>query len=365
LSFDDKYKDAKVFRLEQNYRSADEIVQVANRLIGYNENRMEKRCFSDKRGGRVKLLEFDDEREEAGWVAGQIRSLVNRETDYDKIAVLYRTKFCSLSFEQVFRAAGIPYRMLGGKGFFERKEVLDINCYMTAAVFEKDDAAFERILNIPRRGIGPGTVKKIAGLKTADMSLQSAARKALAEDIFPARITASLRQVIQILDDIKNMNPGEAIREVLKQTHYLDYLRAYSRANSMDYTTREENIEQLIYSASQKDTIIDYLEEAALIKEDKGDDDDKTSSSVNLSTVHASKGLEFQVVFVAGCEEKLFPHWKSTDSETGLEEERRLMYVAVTRSERHLFLSHAYFRKGQYNVKSRFLDEIEDALKLK
>ena len=252
--------------------------------------------------------------------------------------------------------------MRGGKGFFERKEVLDINCYITAAAFEKDDAAFERILNIPRRGIGPGTIQKIARLKTDGMSLQGAARRALADDMLPARIVAALSTVLGLLDDIRDMRPDLAVQEILKRVDYLEYLKAYSRANSMDYTSREENIDQLIYSASQKDSIIDYLEEAALIKEDKSEDEADTGYGVNLATVHAAKGLEFQAVFVVGCEENLFPHWKALESETGLEEERRLMYVAVTRSAQHLFLSCAGFRKGQFNRKSRFLDEIEEAL---
>jgi len=362
LSFRSKYKDAKVFRLEQNYRSADEIVQVANELIGYNDSRMEKKCFSKKQGGRVELFEFDDEKEEAGWTSQQIRSLRDGGIAYDQMAVLYRTKFCSLSFEQVLRAQGIPYRMLGGKGFFERKEVMDINCYLTAAAFEKDDAAFERILNVPRRGIGPGTIQKIVRLKTDGLSLQGAARQALRDHMLPAKIAASISAVLDLLDDVRDLQPDLAVAEILKRTGYLEYLKAYSQANSMEYTSREENIDQLIYSASQKDSIVDYLEEAALIKEDKSDDEDDPGYGVNLATVHAAKGLEFQAVFVVGCEENLFPHWKSLESETGLEEERRLMYVAVTRSAKHLFLSCAGFRKGQFNPKSRFLNEIEEAL---
>jgi DNA helicase-2/ATP-dependent DNA helicase PcrA len=323
---------------------------------------MDKRCFSEKEGGRVELFAFDNEREEARWVAARINLIKREAVPYNKMAVLYRTKFCSLSFEQAFRAYGIPYQMLGGKGFFERKEIMDINCYITAAAFGKDDAAFERILNIPRRGIGTGSLRKIAQLKTDNISLQAAARNAIADGILPNKISASLQQVIRLLDDIRDMRPDIAIQEVLHRVRYLDYLKAHSHSNSMDYTAREENIEQLIYSASQYETIVDYLEEAALIKEDKEDAGEDSNYGVNLSTIHAAKGLEFQVVFVVGCEENLFPHWKSIASVTGLEEERRLMYVAVTRGERHVFLSYANFRKGQYNNKSRFLDEIEEAL---
>jgi len=165
LSFPEKYKEARVFRLEQNYRSADEIVRTANDLIGHNDCKMEKKCFSDKHGGLVELYDFFNEKEEADWVAGKIKSLREMGLAYSKMAVLYRTKFCSLSFEKAFRSFGIPYQMLGGKGFFERKEIMDINCYLAAAVFEKDDASFERIVNIPKRGIGPAAINKIAQIK--------------------------------------------------------------------------------------------------------------------------------------------------------------------------------------------------------
>ncbi len=250
--------------------------------------------------------------------------------------------------------------MLGGKGFFERKEIMDINCYLAAAVFEKDDASFERIVNIPKRGIGPAAVKKISLMKAEGMSLQDAARKALSEKLLGSAIYNSLSRLIRLLDDIKDMKPDAAIREILSKVNYMDYIKHYSITNSMDYTAREENIEQLIYSASQKDSIIEYLEEAALIKEDKEDEEDKKSGVV-LSTIHASKGLEYRAVFVVACEEQLFPHWRSMDSEIGLHEERRLMYVAMTRSEHYLFLTCANYRKGKFNKKSRFLYEINDS----
>ncbi|MEA3415398.1 MAG: ATP-dependent helicase [Thermodesulfobacteriota bacterium] len=362
LSFPEKYKKARVFKLEQNYRSADEIVKTANDLIGYNDYKMEKKCFSDKHGGLVEICDFSNEKKEADWVAKKIKSLQEMGLAYGKMAVLYRTKFCSLSFEQTFRSLGIPYRMLGGKGFFERKEIMDINCYLTAAVFEKDDASFERIVNIPKRGIGPATVNKIAQIKTGEMSLQDAARNALSEKLLASRIYNSLSEVIRLLDDIKDMKPDAAIREILSKVNYMNYIKHYSIANSMDYTSREENIEQLIYSASQKDTIIEYLEEAALIKEDKEDEEEDKKTGVILSTIHASKGLEYRVVFVVACEEQLFPHWRSMDSEMGLHEERRLMYVAMTRAEHFLFLTHANYRKGKYQSKSRFLDEINNSL---
>jgi DNA helicase-2/ATP-dependent DNA helicase PcrA len=363
LDFQNKYTGARIFRLEQNYRSADEIVQVANNLIGYNDHKLEKKCFSEKHGGLVELYDFENDNEEADWVTRKILSLKGMDIPLDKMAVLYRTKFCSLSFEKAFRQAGIPYRMLGGKGFFERREILDLNCYLTAAAFVKDDAAFERILNTPKRGMGPGAVKKLAALKTPDISLQEAARISLSTKVLAPKVYQALKSLLELLDDIREMNPAQAVQTVLDRVNYIVYLKESVKTDTMDFTSRQENIEQLIFSASQKTSIVEYLEEAALIREDRKDDEEEQSRGVSLSTIHAAKGLEFHVVFVVGCEEQLFPHWRSTETTAGLYEERRLMYVAVTRSEKYLYLTSAGYRKGQFNRKSRFLDEIESSLK--
>lgn len=357
LSFKQKYQGAQIFRLERNYRSADEIVQLGNRIIGHNESRMQKACFAETEGGVVEIHEFFSDQEEARWVADRIRSLVRMGISYHQMVVLYRTKFCSLPFEQAFRRAQIPYQMMGGKGFFERMEILDLNCYITAAVFEKDDPAFERILNTPKRGVGPGTVAQIAQVRSGTMSLKEAARRAVAAQTLTPRLVRTVGDLLALLDDIRELRPDEALRRTIARTGYMDYLESYTRAHSMDFTARQENIEQLIHVASQKETIVDYLEEAALVREDKQEETD--ASGVNLSTVHAAKGLEFDTVFVIGCEEQLFPHWRSMDRVEDLEEERRLMYVAVTRAACRLYITAASFRKGQFNPRSRFLDEIE------
>ncbi|MDM8538789.1 3'-5' exonuclease, partial [Desulfobacterales bacterium HSG17] len=362
LSFPDKYKNSRIFRLEQNYRSADEIVQVANELIGNNEKKMDKKCFSEKKGGIVELHEFSDEHQEARWVCRKIEALKKMGVPYSNMAVLYRTKFCSLSFEKAFMAKNIPYQMMGSKGFFERKEILDINCYLTAAVFPKDDVAFDRIINTPKRGIGPGMLKKIGEARTQNMSLQEAARKVVAERIMTPKIHTALTHLLETLDKIKDMAPETAINAVLSGFDYMEYLEKYAKSNSMDFISKEENIKELIHSAKQHNTLADYLEEASLVREDKDDDDENNDFGVKLSTIHASKGLEYYAAFIVGCEENLFPHWRSLDSASGLQEERRLMYVAVTRAERYLYLSSANYRRGQSNMKSRFWDEIEESL---
>ncbi|MFW5989263.1 MAG: ATP-dependent helicase, partial [Desulfosudaceae bacterium] len=362
LSFDRRYANARVFRLEQNFRSADEIVRLANYLIDYNDGKMEKECFSDRQGGVVEIHEFDDEVEEAGWVADKIHALHDAGVPYQSMAVLYRTKFTSLFFEHRLRETGIPYQLLGDRGFFDRKEILDINSYILAAVFDKDDTAFERIINTPRRGIGPKTLANITRLRSDGMSVQDAARRAVAEKLLSDRIYKGLKELLALLDDIRSLAPERAIEEVLSRTSYLDYIKQYADANSMDYTAKMENIEQLIYAASRKETLVEYLEEAALIREDKENEEEEGAGGVNLTTIHSAKGLEFHVVFVAGCEENLFPHWKSLERPDDLQEERRLMYVAMTRAEQYLFFTCTDFRKGQFNRRSRFLFEIEREL---
>lgn len=361
LTFKNTYQGATVFKLEENFRSSDEIVQVANDLIGFNDQRTEKHCFSNKGGGLVEHHDFFDENDEARWVCRKIDALRELGVPYKQMAILYRTRFCSLAFEKGLRYFRIPYRMMGSKGFFERKEILDINCYLAAAAFPKDDVAFDRIVNIPKRGIGPVMMKKIGDVRVAGMSLQDAARKVLVERILAPKVHQALTHLIKLLDDIRPCKPDEAIGRIIESCGYLDYLKHYTKTEA-DYTARVENIDELVYTASKKDTINDYLEEAALIREDREEDEQADGQGVNLSTVHASKGLEYHSVFITGCEEDLFPHWKSKETDEELQEERRLMYVAITRAEQYLFLSRAAYRRGQAARKSRFLYEIEESL---
>lgn len=364
LEFSDRYDNAKIFRLERNYRSADEIVQTANRMIDFNADKMEKKCFSKKKGGSVEIHEFSDDFGEADWVASKIKSLNSNGhgIPYDKMAVLYRTKFCSLSFEKTFRFKKIPYTLMGAQGFFERMEILDINSYLSASVFPDDNVSFERIINTPRRGIGPAMIKKIGSLKTGTISLQTAAAKMVKERLVKPKIHENLTALFNILDAIKDLPPYRAIERVIAETDYYGYLKKITKTQA-EFISKKENLEQLIHTAEEKSDIIEYLEEAALIREDKDDEDEKQETGVALLTIHSAKGLEFETVFIAGCEENLFPHWRSIDSGTkALQEERRLMYVAMTRAERFLYLSHAGYRKGQYAMRSRFIDQIEECM---
>jgi DNA helicase-2/ATP-dependent DNA helicase PcrA len=360
LSFPEKYPDARIFKLEQNYRSANEIVKLANSLIGNNERRMDKTCFSQKSGGMVSVHDFPNEFEEAGWVAKKIKTMRGMGIPYSAMAVMYRTKSLSLYFEKEFRRMNIPYRMMGSKGFFERMEVLDINCYLMAAVFPEDDVAFDRIVNTPKRGVGPAMLKKIAQARTEGTSLQNAARKLVKERIFSPKVHGELTNLLADLDRMRTMRPDDAIRMVLDEFKYTDYLAETCKTRE-ELDSRKDNIEGLIFNASFKDNLSDYLEEVVLINEDK-DDENEDKSGVSLSTIHASKGLEYGAAFVVGLEEEIFPHWRSLASAAEIEEERRLMYVAVTRAETYLFMTSARERRNRRSRKSRFLWELKEAL---
>ncbi len=364
LDFPQKYKNSKIFRLEENYRSADEIVQAANDLIDYNPDKMDKKCFSNKKGGVIEIYDFMSDTHEADWVAKRIMGL-NRHgqgVSLDKIAVVYRTKFCSLSFEKIFRSYRIPYHLRGSQGFFERAEILDINSYLSASFFPNDDVSFERIVNTPKRGIGPAMIKKIAALRTEGTSLQDAARIMIKDRVLSKKIHENLSRVLQIIDTISELAPARAMEVVMEKTDYFEYLKKKTKTNN-EYISKKENIEQLIHNAKASDNLLEYLEEAALIREDKEDEDDSDSSGVSLLTIHSAKGLEYDTVFIVGCEERLFPHWRSIDAgDNALFEERRLMYVAMTRAERFLYLTHTRFRKGEFATPSRFIDQIQECI---
>ena len=364
LRFSEKYRDSKIFRLEENYRSANEIVQAANDMIDHNPDKMDKKCFSKKKGGVVEIYDFMSDSHEAEWVAKRIKAM-NRQgkgIPYDRMAVVYRTKFCSLPFERIFRAFRVPYRLMGSQGFFERMEILDINSYLSAAYFPNDDLSFERVVNTPKRGMGPSMIKKMAAMRTEGVSLQDAARIMVRERVLTKKIHENLSLVLEILDAIHDMAPAMAMETVLDRTGYYEYLEKKVKTKA-EFISKKENIEQLIYTARSKNDLLEYLEEAALIREDKEEDEEQDSRGVGLLTIHSAKGLEFDTVFIVGCEERLFPHWRSIDDgDKALFEERRLMYVAMTRAERFLYLTHANYRKGEFATPSRFIDQIKECL---
>ncbi len=364
IHFPQKYNNARVFKLEENYRSTAEIVAASDALIAHNVQRMEKTCFSTRRGDPVHIKILPTEEAEALWVARTCWEYASyKKIPLEEIAILYRTKFTSLPFERALRAQRLPYTMVGAQGFFQRREVQDLNAYLICAVNPRDDVSFERIINVPKRGIGPGALKKIFAGRERDMSLQDACRKAVRENLLPRKAAAELDKLLAFVEAIGRERPDTALRKVVMEMDYGEYIQSIAE-NEEDVVSRMENIKQMIYDASQKDSIADYLEDAALIRDDQDAADKK--HGIRLSTIHAAKGLEFKVVFVVALEENILPHGRSFDPkdavkhDEGIEEERRLMYVAMTRASDFLYLTAALTRRGEAAVESRFLDEIPE-----
>ncbi len=368
IHFPRNYPQAKIVRLEENFRSTRPIVEAAEALIAKNVSRIEKKCFSRRDGKPVEVRRFLSDDDEAQWVAWHCRELhLSQGIPFRDMAVLYRTKFCSMVLERAMRHKGVPYTMMGGRGFFERREVQDIHAYLMSALNPKDDVAFERILNVPRRGLGTATLKKILATGGSATPLQEKCRRALDRGLLSKKVATAVEELLKLLEHLRGLKPHEAIETVVKTCRYEDYLRDISEGDE-DFVSRVENIEQMIYAARQASDMESYLEACALIREDQ--DDAEAGTGVRLATFHAAKGLEFQVVFVIGVEEGLLPHWRSVQLDggvpvteenlQGLEEERRLFYVAMTRAAGELYVSHAMVRKGDVVRPSRFLSELPE-----
>lgn len=362
INFPKKYEDARVFRLEENFRSTAQIVQASDTLIACNPHRIEKNCFSRREGEPIRLNHFMDEEEEAEWVARKCWELaIYKKIPLTEIAILFRTKFTSLPFERALRAAKIPYVMAGAQGFFQRREIQDVNAYLVCAVNERDDISFERILNVPKRGIGPGALSKILVMKSPGISLQQAALRAVEAGILPKKTTAALEKLLSFLRSLKREKPSAAIERVIGEMDYEEHLKSISEGEE-ELETRRQNLKQMIFDAAQKETIPEYLEDANLLRDDQDMADSKTG--IRLSTIHAAKGLEFHAVFVVALEEGILPHHRSVgpaaggENGDGLQEERRLMYVAMTRASDRLFLSYSMSRRGESMAPSRFLNEM-------
>jgi DNA helicase II / ATP-dependent DNA helicase PcrA len=367
IQFPDKYAGTRIFRLEENYRSTAQIVAASDALISHNAFRLEKHCFSTRQGVPVQVEVFPDEGDEARWVANKCWEFANyKKIPPESIAVLYRTKFTSLPFERSFRSARVPYTMVGAQGFFQRREIQDINAYLVCAVNPADDVSFERIINVPKRGIGPGALQKILAAKPKDESLQEGCRHALQRSFLPKKTAMALEDLLLFIRSLRLERPAVAMERVVQETGYHAYLESIAE-NSDDLETRRENIREMISDSTSKGSIADYLEDAALLREDQ--DSSENKAGIRLSTIHAAKGLEFKAVFVVSLEDGILPHQRSMPDQggdgaddAGIEEERRLMYVAMTRASDHLHLSWCRTRRGQATSRSRFLSEIPDDL---
>ena len=376
LTFQNGYTGAKLFKLERNYRSTQNIVNAANSLIHKNKGQIYKEVYSEKEAGeRLHLTGYSTDREESAAVARQILGLHRlNKRDYEGIAILYRTNSQSRNLEEEMRKLGIPYRIYGGTSFYQRKEIKDAIAYFRLAANNSDNEALERIANVPKRSIGDTTVSRVR--EAAQRENVSMLRVMQSPQVYAAEIAAATQRKLQAFAEMigrftaamQEMNAFDFAQLVLNQSGLMADAAMDVSAEGVD---RKANLEELLSgirqyvddrTAQNEDTrITDFIHEVSLLTDqDEGTDD--TTSRVTMMTVHAAKGLEFPVVFIVGLEENLFPSpFCQTESE--LEEERRLLYVAITRAEQECYLTYASqrWKNGQVNFSnpSRFLKDID------
>ena len=376
-NFTDQFIDVEIFKLEQNYRSTDKILKVANSLITHNKNRLGKELWTNtSRGEQVKIFEAYNNDEESSFIVDKIKMLVRDGYKKSEIAILYRNNFLSRRLEEELNGRGIPYIIYGGFRFFERAEIKDMIAYLRIIVNPDDDAAFERTINNPPRGIGQKTIDIIRGLaKESNLSLWKTIKlfqDKESKDITP-RVKTSLLNYIGIIEDIASDINDLSLDEILIRIYKDSKLKTYfSEQKGEESISKQENIEELFVTAENfirnnidSENIVDeFLDNAAL---EAGDYQSKLDDDpVQLMTIHSAKGLEFPVVFLTGLEEGIFPNENRKSGNDFLEEERRLCYVAITRAMKLLYITHANARylHGSYNylMPSRFINEIPSEL---
>ncbi len=368
LEFDQVYENTKVIRLEQNYRSSQNILSVASNLISNNQNRVGKTLITTmEEGDLVQLNCFKNGKDEAIGVSDEIEKKIKKKFSYNNIAILVRAIFQTREFEERFLKIGMPYRILGGTKFYERAEIKDCVAYLRLIHQEKDDLAFERIVNNPKRSIGDSTLKNIHEFaKKNNLNLERASIKMLEKNLIKpkAKIGLSLfiNSLIKWRNDltIKKSNHIKLLQIVLDESGYSAMLK---NKKDLDNENRLENIKELLSAMKEFDNLESFLEHVSLAT---SVDQEWDGEKINMMTMHAAKGLEFDVVFLPGWEEGLFPHQKSIEEkgQSGLEEERRLAYVGITRAKKKAIISFSMnrFYQGDWidSMASRFIDELPE-----
>ena len=374
LDFEKDFPAAKVIKLEQNYRSCGNILTAAHSVIKNNRGRKPKKLWTDRdEGSKIVYSRLDSDKEEARYIASEISLLEGPERSYDDFAILYRNNAQSRLFEEALRKRGIPYQILSGFSFYERKETKDMISYMRLVVNPDDEMAFLRVINEPKRGIGAKTVEKLRAL--AQVRGQSMLETVSDPEIIaglPSKAQGSVREMTETIDlcrrEMDNLRISDIYDNLIVRT---GYMKALENENTVEAEGRIENLldfKSFIYDfekekqdAGETATLEEFLEKVAT----DGDADkyESESGKVTLMTLHSAKGLEFPVVFIPGMEDGLFPGHRAMDSEEGLEEERRLCYVGMTRAKERLFLTSAAYRmlygQGDYTRESKFLRELD------
>jgi DNA helicase-2/ATP-dependent DNA helicase PcrA len=376
LSFEKDYPNATVILLEQNYRSTKRILLAANKVIANNMNRKAKNLWTENQeGNKIVYYRADSEQGEAQFVAGKIKELT-REGKYKQadIAILYRTNAQSRVMEEVLLKSNINYAIVGGTKFYDRKEIKDMLAYLRLISNPDDDISLQRIINVPKRGIGASSIEKIANFAAMhDLSLYQALDSIELIGLSP-KTTKSVREFGDLIRNYTQMQEflsvTELVENILEKTGYSEMLKA---EKSLEAQSRLENLEELLSvtknfeETSEDKSLVAFLTDLALVADiDSMDDEEEKADSVVLMTLHSAKGLEFPVVFLIGLEEGVFPHSRSLMEEAEMEEERRLAYVGITRAEQSLFLTNAQMRtlygRTNMNPASRFISEIPKEL---
>ncbi len=390
LSFRNDYPAAVTYKLEQNYRSTRTIVDAANSVIEHNSRRMEKRCFSEgDKGERIRILRGYTDREEADMIAQAVRDRLRETGDgWSEVAILYRTNNQSAVMEQALRRRGIPYRIYKGSSFYDHKEIKDVLAYIRLVINPKDDEAFKRVINYPTRGIGETTVGRIAQLaEGAGRSMWEAVDALVAEaatlgDPLQRTIARKVTEFVNLIRSLQLTRAEKSLYDFgLELASRTGILAQYRVENTPEATSAIDNIEELLNSmqlfseqceaeirggqraGDEPPTIEEWLQNIMLLT-DMDNSDDEGEERLTLMTVHSAKGLEYKYIYIIGCEENLFPSQRALESPDGLEEERRLFYVALTRAKAEATLSYCDMRfkwgNMEFSQPSRFLREIDE-----
>ncbi len=368
LEFDQVYENTKIIRLEQNYRSSQNILSVASNLISNNQNRVGKTLVTTMEDGDlVKLNCFKNGKDEAIGISDEIEKKAKKRYSLNNMAILVRAIFQTREFEERFLKIGMPYRILGGTKFYERSEIKDCVAYLRLIHQEKDDLAFERIINNPKRAIGDSTLKIIHEYsKKNSLCLEKASIKLLEQNLIKPKTKIGLSHFLNLINKwryeltIKKISHIKLLQFVLDESGYSAMLK---NKKDLENENRLENIKELLNAMKEFDTLESFLEHVSLAT---SIDQEWDGEKINMMTMHASKGLEFDVVFLPGWEEGLFPHQKSIEEkgQSGLEEERRLAYVGITRAKKKAIISFSMnrFYQGDWidSMASRFIDELPE-----
>lgn len=367
LRFEKDFPNAKIIALEQNYRSTPHILSVASALIKNNPVRHNKTLWTNtKEGEKIKIISCYNEKEEAKFVANYVMKILHSSIEKaSEIAILVRAGFQTRNFEEAFISSGIQYKVIGGPRFYERAEIKDIVAYLRIMINKNDDVAFERIINVPRRSVGASTIKKIKNYALDNQtSLFDSLHNMKEEGFFKTKTLIEVENFINLIIKWRSKisqphSPADLLKDILKESGYKDMLK---KEDSEEAKNRLDNLNELIRAVSEYDSIQEFIEHTSLVSE--GDMVENTENMISIMTLHAAKGLEFNMVFMPGMEEGLFPNQKSLNEEgiSGLEEERRIAYVGITRAKKSLIMLYAesrrIFNEFVVSIPSRFLNEL-------